>query len=202
MSHDKVTVDEPLISTDVDNLIRTIAEKKRIPLNDLRTLCRIDKKTMDKWIAVLEDEGYISVEYGLRGTYVNWCEEVAAAKAADEAQTSPPQPPSAPEEPEAKEAQEKEEIKPEPVEFKETAPMEESESETKVSEADSQPEELLSQYLARKMKGDSSEDQSLKSKILTSFGDEPSKSEEANETEDEGRKKPRRSSRRPRSNRR
>lgn len=72
MAQDKVTVDEPLISTDVDSLIRTLAERKRVPLNELRQLCRIDKKTMDKWIAVLEDEGYISVEYGLRGTNVLW----------------------------------------------------------------------------------------------------------------------------------
>ncbi len=199
MSHDKVTVDEPLISTDVDNLIRTIAEKKRIPLNDLRALCRIDKKTMDKWIAVLEDEGYISVEYGLRGTYVNWCEEVAAAKAAEAAQSlQAPQEPA----PETKESETdeikpavSEEIKPEPTGFKEAAPMEESsedKSDVKVTESDSDPEELLSQYIARKMKGDAPDDDSIKSKILTSFGDkeEPAKADVQgdNDAEDESEK--------------
>jgi len=193
LSHDKVTVDEPLISTDVDNLIRTIAERKRVPLNELRTLCRIDKKTMDKWIAVLEDEGYVSVEYGLRGTYVNWCdmEVPSSAKVAEEAPESPSQSPSEPvsevKETEAMDEQpvqqDSEEIRPEPIEFKDAAPMEESgeKSEVKVTEADSEPEELLSQYLARKMKGDDTDNESIKSKILTSFGDKEVSAKKARE---------------------
>ena len=72
MASNKITVDEPLISTDVDNLIRTMAEKKKVSLSDLRHISKIDKKNMDKWITVLEDEGYIGVEYGLSGTYIVW----------------------------------------------------------------------------------------------------------------------------------
>ncbi len=60
------------ISTDVDHLIRTIADRKKIPLNELKDICNIDKKNLDKWVTVLEDEGYIEVEYGIRGTFIIW----------------------------------------------------------------------------------------------------------------------------------
>ncbi|MBU0590702.1 hypothetical protein KKD40_00695 [Candidatus Micrarchaeota archaeon] len=72
MNPDKITVDEPLISTDVDHLIRAIAEKKKVNINDLRRICKIDKRNLDKWISVLEDEGYIDIEYNLSGTQVLW----------------------------------------------------------------------------------------------------------------------------------
>jgi len=179
LSHDKVTVDEPLISTDVDNLIRTIAERKKVALSDLRDICKIDKRTMDKWIAVLEDEGYVSVEYGLRGTYVHWKLDAGVK-----------QPVAA-----------EEEIKPEPieeidsadsgdvhVEFRESAPMEEpeeSQKETAESESgdDSEPEELLSQYLAKKFRGEDHDN--IKSKILTNLEDEKSGAGAVESREDE-----------------
>ncbi|MGV8084919.1 MAG: hypothetical protein ACP5N9_01570 [Candidatus Bilamarchaeum sp.] len=69
---DKNSVDEPLISTDIDRLIRTIADKGNISLIELREICKIDKKSLDKWISVLEDEGYISIQYKLGGTFVQW----------------------------------------------------------------------------------------------------------------------------------
>lgn len=68
----RIRVDEPLISTDVDNLIRIISEKKKVSLGRLRSLGEMDKRTLEKWVGVLEDEGYISIEYGLTGTYVVW----------------------------------------------------------------------------------------------------------------------------------
>lgn len=64
--------EEALISTDVDRLIRTISEKQRVGVHELERLCSIDGKTLDKWVKVLEDEGYISLEYGLTGTYILW----------------------------------------------------------------------------------------------------------------------------------
>lgn len=73
MSEDRrVTVDEPLISTDVDRLIRIIAEKKRLRLDELRHLSGIDKRNVEKWLRVLEEEGHISIEYGITGTCVVW----------------------------------------------------------------------------------------------------------------------------------
>ena len=132
-SDNKITVDEPLVSTDVDGLIRTVAERRKITLSELQQVCRIDKKNLDKWIRVLEDEGYISIEYGLRGTNIIW-------KGKEE---YGPEPAGAPVREEA------------PAQAKEQdAPTEPEEAE-KPAEAgeEPEPEELLSQYLARKREG-------------------------------------------------
>ncbi len=72
LSSEKITVDEPLISTDVDKLIRTVADRRKVSLAELRELCKIDKKTLDKWITVLEDTGYITVKYALGNTFIIW----------------------------------------------------------------------------------------------------------------------------------
>ncbi len=202
MSRDKVTVDEPLISTDVDSLIRTIAEKKRVALNDLRQNSKIDKKTMDKWIAVLEDEGYITIEYGIRGTYVNWREieeipkeertyrtegskdtqihaEPAEATFSEVAKQAPPKIPDEPEPPAAEEAPAGGE------DFSAEVPL--------VPEPE--PEELLTQYLAKRRGASVEDDDSIKSNILTRLsgkeetavkaagGDEPEAPEEPPEVE-------------------
>ena len=72
MNPDKITVNDALISTDVDKLIRTISERKRVSLKELENICGMDRRAIDKWVRVLEDEGYISVVYGLTGTSVIW----------------------------------------------------------------------------------------------------------------------------------
>lgn len=70
---DKIIVDDALISTDVDRMIRVISEKKKVQVRELRRLARIDdERNVEKWIRVLEDEGYINVEYGITGTYIVW----------------------------------------------------------------------------------------------------------------------------------
>lgn len=197
MAHDKITVDEPLISTDVDSLIRMIADKKRIPLNELRTICKIDKKTLDKWIAVLEDEGYISIEYGLRGTNVIWKDvEETAAEEKNYRMVGPrsqvpntPSPEPVPEEP----------ISPIPIEeaanepelsqegevasvedAAENAPSEEAKDETNEAftieaplEEEPEPEALLSEYLERKRSSGSEDVEDIKSLILTSMKEGP-----------------------------
>ena len=71
----KITVNEALVSTDVDRLIRIISEKKRMELAELERLTGMDRRAIDKWVRVLEDEGYISIIYGLRGTNVLWLGE-------------------------------------------------------------------------------------------------------------------------------
>ncbi|HSB46414.1 MAG TPA: hypothetical protein VLD37_00245 [Candidatus Bilamarchaeum sp.] len=170
MSRDKVSVDEPLISTDVDSLIRAIADKGSISLNDLRTASKIDKKTLDKWIAVLEDEGYIKVEYGLRGTTIRWLGEVEEPVRAPEQASEEPLAPV-----EAEEAVKDEpEITPEPQEetFTVTGVDEEKGEDFAAEvpiEEEPEPEELLSQYLARKQSGTG---KSLKSSILTNLKEE------------------------------
>ncbi len=171
---DKVTVEEPLISTDVDNLIRTIAEKKKIGLNDLRQECKIDKKTMDKWIAVLEDEGYINVEYGIRGTYIFWREN-GQIERAEQPQGSFEETPVAPVMEEIQEPNQEEIPQEVHGDFSPTKTEEEPE-----------PEELLSDYLERKRGNDV---ESLKSNILTSLDESESSSWE-NDTFDTPEEKP------------
>ena len=137
MSQDKITVDEALVSTDVDRMIRTVAERGKLSLNELQQLCKIDKKNMDKWVRVLEDEGYIKIEYGLRGTYVLWkggeipptLSENTVAQAAG--------------------------LAPEP----EDEPFEPA------------PEELLSQYLAKRKESDDGHMDNIKNSILTNLDD-------------------------------
>jgi DNA repair exonuclease SbcCD ATPase subunit len=72
LNTDKITVNDALISTDVDKLIRIISERRRVSLNELEQLCNMDRRAIDKWVRVLEDEGYISVVYGLTGTNIVW----------------------------------------------------------------------------------------------------------------------------------
>ncbi|MFH2101528.1 MAG: hypothetical protein ABII71_05585 [Candidatus Micrarchaeota archaeon] len=61
-----------MISTDVDQMIKIISQKKKLRLNELQGLVDIDRKNVEKWVRVLEDEGYISIEYGMTGTYIVW----------------------------------------------------------------------------------------------------------------------------------
>ncbi|MFH0737903.1 MAG: hypothetical protein V1827_04725 [Candidatus Micrarchaeota archaeon] len=183
LSEDKIRVDEPLISTDVDSLIRTLAEKKKLPLNELRQICRIDKKTLDKWIAVLEEEEYIQVEYGLRGTNIIWKGQEMDASMGDEA---PPAPQAeAAEEDESGELVTKEEPASERSDDQlplDTVPVKADDEErqadgkkevngdfTSVNPLDDEhePEELLSEYLARKKTSDGDDPDSMKSSILS-----------------------------------
>src|SRR3989338_3542662 len=81
---DRVSVDDALISTDVDKLIRTISTKKRVNIYELEKETGIHKKTIDKWIHVLEDEGYIRIEYKFTNTYVVWLGAVPASAPEEE----------------------------------------------------------------------------------------------------------------------
>lgn len=72
MSAENNLENDDLISTDIDRLIRTISQKKKISLNDLRNISKTDKKILDRWLVVLEEEGLINIEYGFMGTTVLW----------------------------------------------------------------------------------------------------------------------------------
>ncbi len=69
-----ISVGDALISTDVDKLIRTISGKgsKGIDIYSLQKETGIDRKMIDKWIRVLEDEEYVKIEYHFMNTYVKW----------------------------------------------------------------------------------------------------------------------------------
>ncbi|VVC03992.1 Chromosome partition protein Smc [Candidatus Bilamarchaeum dharawalense] len=188
MTQDKITVDEPLISTDVDSLIRTLSERKRVSLNDLRQLCKIDKKTMEKWLAVLEDEGYINVEYGIRGTFVNWVGlgmETTTNYVVDSAPPTTPQPtpeePSPTNVPPTVDQPVQEEVSTITEDTPEASESVDSDSESDVSsyeetvddssEGGPEPEELLSEYLARKKEKGSLDVNDLRATILTKLDD-------------------------------
>lgn len=193
MDSDKITVDEPLISTDVDSLIRTIAERRKISLKELRRLCDIDKKNLDKWIAVLEDEGYISIEYGIRGTFINWSGGEVAEEEEEYVREEPQEVPyqryeeyrPVGEDPEPEEEPEPEVPSSEPEDdtreniFTQELPLEEDDSPAEQPaepeeepEDEPDPEELLDQYLAKKRGGEEPSIDELKSKILTSLEEE------------------------------
>ncbi len=77
--HERIEVDDALISTDVDKLIKAISTKKTIELGVLEKETRIPHKNIEKWVHVLEEEGYVKIEYKLTKTYVVWIgEEVEA----------------------------------------------------------------------------------------------------------------------------
>ncbi|MBD3210874.1 hypothetical protein GF318_05845 [Candidatus Micrarchaeota archaeon] len=183
MKDDNITVDEPLISTDVDSLIRTISERKKMSLKELRQECQISKKNMDKWVAVLEEEGYISVEYGLRGTFIHWkgldggpSESHRADQVYEEAEPAGPEAAEetveAPEE-ESDSSEEEPETKQEKQDFSSEIPMEEEE----IEEVD--PEELLNEYVERKRDSSSSPAiHDIKSSILSRLGTEDEPAEE------------------------
>lgn len=182
MTHDKITVDEPLISTDVDSLIRTLSEKKRISLNDLRQISKIDRKTMEKWLAVLEDEGYINVEYGIRGTFVNWI-GLGVDSTVDYSTSQPaptvkhiyeptPQPTESPVEPVVSTTDKP--VLEEVSEPQEEVEIPESEATNEVlndvyneQQDEPEPEELLSEYLARKKEKGVIDVGGLRATILT-----------------------------------
>jgi methyl-accepting chemotaxis protein len=190
VNDDRITVDEPLISTDVDNLIRTIADRKKVSLKELRQECNISKKNMDKWVAVLEEEGYISVEYGLRGTNIHWkgLDEVSKQYMVEKQYEAemPPEPEEIPQEEPAEEPVEEPEEKPEEkAEVNDEKPAEESTEEPEekpevneeftheapLEEAEEvDPADVLNEYVERKRDGDPTKVNDIKSSILNRLG--------------------------------
>ncbi len=172
--------EEPLISTDVDKLIKIISEKKRTSIGELQSACGINRRALDKWIRVLEDEGYIRIEYGLTGTYVRWIaplggeasEEMARDdKAVEEEYTIQDATTDmydaedgvhAEKNPEEKTISETK-LNEQPVEIKEESKDSEDEDYT--------PEELLHRYVIMKRREENKEED-IKSSILRNYNKE------------------------------
>ncbi len=73
---DKKTVaDDALISTDIDSLIKYLSAKKRIDVGTLARELGMKPDIVRKWVAILEDEGYVRVDYHLLNEYVSWTGE-------------------------------------------------------------------------------------------------------------------------------
>jgi chromosome segregation ATPase len=67
-------MDELLISTGVDSLIRLIKEKKRIELTMVSKLLNLPASTIEDWAHILEEEGIIKIDYQLTKVYFVWAE--------------------------------------------------------------------------------------------------------------------------------
>ncbi|MDO8553226.1 MAG: hypothetical protein Q7S22_00325 [Candidatus Micrarchaeota archaeon] len=72
VDQNRVIVDDALISTDVDRLIRIISSKRTLDISELQKSTGIERRTMDKWLKVLEDEGYVKMDYRITNTYIMW----------------------------------------------------------------------------------------------------------------------------------
>jgi len=147
---DELKVDDALISTDVDRLIRCISEKKKASLGDLQRSCDINRRALDKWVRVLEDEGYIRIEYGITGTYVRWI-----GSAEDEA------------------VREVKKTVPEVSdEYKTDVENERTGISVPDTEDNQSPEELLQKYVTMKKREEDKGGDELKSNILKNFDEE------------------------------
>ncbi|MEM2137702.1 MAG: hypothetical protein QW568_01300 [Candidatus Anstonellaceae archaeon] len=67
-----MALDDLLISTGVDQLIRLIKEKGRIELGAAAKELRQPLRTIEDWTHVLEEEGLVAVEYRLTKIYLVW----------------------------------------------------------------------------------------------------------------------------------
>jgi methyl-accepting chemotaxis protein len=148
LSDNKITVNDALISTDVDSLIRTISEKKKVDLHELVNICKMDRRSIEKWVRVLEDEGYISINYGLRGTTVSWLGEETEAKTNEK------------------------EIDEVLSDIPTDSTPEDEEPQVVDSSAYIDPEKRLEQYLRKKSELEEVNDDNLKSNILGSLDEE------------------------------
>ncbi len=73
MEDNTIRTDDALISTDVDKLMRIISEKKKLSLGELHRLSGMkSRNALETWVKVLEDEGYVRMDYGLMGTQIRW----------------------------------------------------------------------------------------------------------------------------------
>ena len=65
-------LDELLINTGVDGLIRLIHKKGRIEMDEAARVLKISPQTIEGWAHVLEDEGVIAIDYQLTKVYLTW----------------------------------------------------------------------------------------------------------------------------------
>ena len=65
-------MEDLLISTGVDSLIRLIQEKKKIDLSMASKLLNLPQTTIEDWAHILEEEGIIRIDYQLTKVYFIW----------------------------------------------------------------------------------------------------------------------------------
>ncbi len=67
-----MALDDLLISTGVDNLIRLVHEKGKVDLKSASTELNLEPETIESWAKVLEEEGIIKIEYKFTKVYLVW----------------------------------------------------------------------------------------------------------------------------------
>jgi len=67
-----MALDDLLISTGVDSLIRLVKERGRVEIGSAAKELKIPARTVEDWAHVLEEESIITVEYKLTKVYLVW----------------------------------------------------------------------------------------------------------------------------------
>ncbi len=68
-------VDDLLISTDVDKIIRILKDKRKMDLHELSREAKMREPTLEKWVEVLEEQGLVKIDYKLTKIFVIWTGE-------------------------------------------------------------------------------------------------------------------------------
>jgi uncharacterized phage infection (PIP) family protein YhgE len=72
--------DDALISTEMDKIVKILSRKRRVEMDELASEAGVDKRTLKKWVHVLEEEGFVKLEYKLTKVYVIWLLETGEAE--------------------------------------------------------------------------------------------------------------------------
>jgi len=67
-----MALDDFLLSTGVDNLIRLVKERGRVDTASASKELGIPQKAVEEWAHVLEEEGIVSIEYKLTRVFLVW----------------------------------------------------------------------------------------------------------------------------------
>ena len=65
-------LDDLLISTGVDNLIKLVKERGRVEVTEAAMNLKLPLRTVEDWSHVLEEEGLVTIEYKLTKIYLVW----------------------------------------------------------------------------------------------------------------------------------
>ncbi|MFH1094909.1 MAG: hypothetical protein V1728_01710, partial [Candidatus Micrarchaeota archaeon] len=81
-------LEDLLISTGVDNLIKLVYEKGSVEVKEAARALRLPQQTIEDWAHVLEAEGVIKIEYRLTQIYLKWAylDPVEYAKTSEKVQ--------------------------------------------------------------------------------------------------------------------
>src|SRR3989344_5459244 len=67
-----MALDDLLISTGVDQLIRLVRERGRIEIGEAGRELKLPVRMVEDWARVLESEGLVQIEYRLTKIYLVW----------------------------------------------------------------------------------------------------------------------------------